>query len=180
MSKINQLAQAFLDLLDAKTAGRGPNEWADLLQPTIDLSPFYWLNSLDSAGITSATITGNEVFVDLEVPENQYWMVFAAHARLTAVTAGSRLQGRLGIRRISTETGQLRVTVAEGPLVTSTPTGLFNQHIGHDFARPLWLKSGDAIFCGSTSFNDVGEVSGLGQVFALIARVGPTSRGIFA
>ena len=177
MAKVNQLAQGFLDLLDAKTGGKNPADFLDNVRPTIDMVPFYGLASMDSESVSSATVTGAGDQLQLEVPANQFWLVYAAGVQILIATLGSETQLTLRTITPSTSSGNIGVPIARTEPQTTVVAGQVVR-TGVAFGAPLLLRPGQR-FQGIAEIHD-DAVPGTIQVTAQFSRFGPASRVLTA
>lgn len=90
MGAVNRFAQGLLGLLQTKSLGRLPSEASDLLQLTVDATPFYMAGL--SMVAARATQTVGASFIGqgalLEVPAGETWAVIAIDSRFNHDTGG--------------------------------------------------------------------------------------------
>lgn len=79
-----------LDLLLTQQQGKNPGELGDLVNPTIDLEPFYSAERLTAKALTSA-VTAVGTFGGIQVPAGEVWKVYGVSFFANFATINQRL-----------------------------------------------------------------------------------------
>lgn len=99
MGKINRIPKGLLDLLSSKSDGRNPQELADSVAPTIDLSPFYLNEKIGHAfGTFVAGNVGDSGTI--EIPSGEIWLLFAVDIEWTSAVANKTLDLTFNVEEI--------------------------------------------------------------------------------
>ena len=85
MGTINQLARGLQGLLTLRGAGETPKEWAEFLQPTLDMEKYYSIQQIRSRGNTNAALALGTT-IGVTVPAGEVWLPYAVHGRITSGT----------------------------------------------------------------------------------------------
>lgn len=94
MGAINRLPRGLLAFLDTKTQGVNPAALAELVQPMMDLEPFY--RSLARYGFSEAGSVGSAAVGDyaaVTVPDDELWFLWALSSK--AVETGGAVYTNL-------------------------------------------------------------------------------------
>lgn len=88
MAKVNKVPAGFLDLLGAKTQGKTPPNFSEVLAGVVEMGEFYLADSL--SGVRADVNHGGEgVIQSFTVPEGELWLVrgFSINTVLPALTS---------------------------------------------------------------------------------------------
>ena len=95
-NKIQRYAAGLLNLTGI-TGGRAPDQLADEIRPTLDLTEYYAVRNLASTR-EIGTVNALGSVVDVDVPTGQIWRVLCVDTRITGTTAGQVISIGTSIR----------------------------------------------------------------------------------
>lgn len=160
---INSIPDGLLSLLQLKQTGRNPSQFAEFVQPVMDLQAWYEASTAEIVASTTSAIAANGVTASsLLVPFNETWLLDAT--TFSFATAGT-------------------VTAARcyGTIASSNASGTFQLFptnvvdlIGNEFANvshngKLLLRPGDAFTFCVNRYAGAGNITC--QAYARIARL---------
>lgn len=133
MPAINRLPLGLLGFLGIKNGGRYPQDLADVLAPTWDLSQLYLnTNSETRSDVVALNALGSQAFVT--VPTGEAWIVLLASAATGTLGAGVTFE--IGLQ--TTDAAGL-VTIAVSPMSGARTVG---QRVAVSLPQPILLGPG--------------------------------------
>jgi hypothetical protein len=151
MGQINRIPLGYLGMLGTKTGGKNPFVSAEQVNPVVEMTPFYHAQGL-SIETGSLTFVNVLEFVDLTVPSDEAWFVYAV-----SVQSGFTLVGdRLGVifSLFSTPAGppnNSMVIGQSGLLELVGAIGTVGEAV--QFPNPLPIVGGSKLRCTVTDSN---------------------------
>lgn len=95
--RIQRPPTGLLGLLGSKGTGINPSELEDRVQPTVDLTPFYQSQDIQTAIASGTPVTAAGAGASLVVPNGEYWQLLAVGGLWSAFTAASVFAAALQI-----------------------------------------------------------------------------------
>jgi hypothetical protein len=93
--KIQRVPRGLNDLLSI-SGGNTPVDLQNEVRPVIDLLQFYGLNQITTLAQTQAALAEGGV-VEIVVPSNQYWLLYAAHTSIVKTATMTALSASIQI-----------------------------------------------------------------------------------
>lgn len=173
--KIQQLALGFLDLLNAKTQGRNPEEFANELRPTLEMGKFYQLASRDWLGLSGTCSSPGSGTLAFAVPENEFWLLHAISGTITANGASANTILDLRVSGPSSDSGEIQVTIhTSRDTALDSAAGQTSMMSGLVLPDPLIMKPGESARFTCRRYSSV--TPGTTQLRLCVTRFGPASK----
>jgi hypothetical protein len=148
---INRFPEGLLALLDLKSRGNTPSDLSDVVQPGLDMLPFYELGQqLQWVNANAAAAVGPAV-APVTVPDGEVWLVRQATLTIEAL-AGGTLYGALVSGPANTFAQYQAIArlpnpwtataVAQGDVLTWQPQTPFLARSGYVFAARFFSITG--------------------------------------
>jgi len=168
MSQVQQFPLGLLDLLGAK-GGSDIREIGDRLVPTIETLPFFAAYAITNDAVSGTTnAVGNSV--DLTIPSNEFWVLYAASASLIFSAVGDEGQTEL---RITQDGTPVTLAVSESP---PDPVAALGTRVSAAWSSAIpWVLTP-----GTTVSARVNRLSATppttAQIAVRVAKIGPATK----
>lgn len=116
---IQRYPNGLLELFGAKSGGENPHELSNVVAPVVDILQAYGLGNVTEQNAGGATLPGAGQVI--EVPDEQWWLVYAASVRVAVTATQTGMHVSLGIsQRLESPA---RVSLAWGVLPDAAIAG---------------------------------------------------------
>lgn len=89
MGAINKIPLGLLNMLGSQTGGKNPFDLAEVVRPTVDLTPFYHAQAFKTTAVSLAyAAVGDNV--QMEVPAGESWFLYSIGVTILSVAGADR------------------------------------------------------------------------------------------
>lgn len=156
MSTVNRVPRGFLGTLDAKVLGKSPPDVGQVLQPSLEMLPFYLadLEMIRSVGGDSApNIVAPTLFCSVVIPATELWFVYGIAVTVDQATSANACFPSVGFRPAA-----FAATTVYHP-VAATDTKDIGATGSNSNATAAWFSATPIPLGPGTQFVARGEIS---------------------